>query len=62
MKWKAITFLIPETVIGGYLSFVTAEEDGLGFDCARFDMQNGEDLFNLTGVDLEAHGEKPESN
>lgn len=62
MKWKPITILLPENAVGGYVSYVTAEKSGLGFNCARFDMQNGKDVFNLTGVDLEVHGERRESN
>lgn len=61
-KWKSITILLPENTVGGYVGYVTAEKTGLGFNFSRIDMQNGEDVFNLTGVDLEMYGIKPEAN
>ena len=62
VKWKAVTIILPENTVGGYVGYVTAEKTGFGFNFARIDMQNGEDVFNLTGVDLEMYGIKPETN
>lgn len=62
VKWKAVTIILPENTVGGYVGYVTAEKTGFGFNFARMDMQDGEDVFNLTGTDLEVYGERRETN
>lgn len=62
VKWKAVTIILPENTVGGYVGYVTAEKAGFGFNFARMDMQDGEDVFNLTGTDLEVYGERRETN